>query len=259
MIRRESNAYLVENDAADPRQAPSDESFFADRKARNTRRWDRVATAEAVHRDPYDSRPDYFTITAQQREQLQSEYKRARAHASAEAGKHFDVIDPQPEQVRYSRLPTIEAWGPGGMREFTLIEWRALSSAAEATPMSVVCSGGRTYWYFQGEFYSGTDELEAPDVAALIEARRIKMRRAVSRSYAIVQAQTDSAPTRHRIPDEVKSVVWVRDQGACVYCGAVQDLQYDHVIPLVMGGADSAKNLQLLCASCNREKGGNLV
>ena len=41
-------------------------------------------------------------------------------------------------------------------------------------------------------------------------------------------------------------------------CGAQFDLQYDHVIPVALGGATTAANLQVLCAPCNRRKGAGL-
>ena len=52
--------------------------------------------------------------------------------------------------------------------------------------------------------------------------------------------------------------VWERDGGRCVRCGAQQDLQYDHIIPLARGGADTTENLQLLCAPCSRAKGDSI-
>jgi 5-methylcytosine-specific restriction endonuclease McrA len=57
----------------------------------------------------------------------------------------------------------------------------------------------------------------------------------------------------------VKVLVWRRDQGQCVQCGTNRNLEFDHIIPLSMGGASTARNLQLLCEACNRLKGGNLV
>ena len=70
-------------------------------------------------------------------------------------------------------------------------------------------------------------------------------------------AKANSA--RQRIPDDVKIFVWNRDGGRCVNCGSKENLEYDHVIPVNMGGSNTARNLQLLCETCNRSKGGNLV
>ena len=56
----------------------------------------------------------------------------------------------------------------------------------------------------------------------------------------------------------LQKAVWERDGGRCARCGAQQDLQYDHIIPLSRGGADTADNLQLLCAPCARAKGESI-
>jgi hypothetical protein len=71
-------------------------------------------------------------------------------------------------------------------------------------------------------------------------------------------ARAPSTGGRRPIPDDVKIFVWRRDEGRCVNCGSNQDLEYDHIIPVVMGGSDTARNLQLLCEPCNRAKGGSL-
>ena len=41
-------------------------------------------------------------------------------------------------------------------------------------------------------------------------------------------------------------------------CGSRFEIQYDHVIPLSLGGASTAENLQILCAPCNQAKGAQL-
>jgi 5-methylcytosine-specific restriction endonuclease McrA len=57
------------------------------------------------------------------------------------------------------------------------------------------------------------------------------------------------------IPQAVKIKVSNRDQGRCRQCGSEDDLHFDHVIPWSRGGANTVKNVQLLCGRCNRIKG----
>lgn len=64
---------------------------------------------------------------------------------------------------------------------------------------------------------------------------------------------------REPIPDRVKMFVWERDSGRCVSCGSREKLEYDHIIPLSLGGSNTARNIQLLCESCNRSKSGKIV
>ncbi|QIZ39293.1 HNH endonuclease [Saccharopolyspora sp. ASAGF58] len=52
--------------------------------------------------------------------------------------------------------------------------------------------------------------------------------------------------------------VFQRDGGRCVQCGTGFEIQYDHIIPVALGGSSTEENLQLLCAQCNQSKGANL-
>lgn len=61
--------------------------------------------------------------------------------------------------------------------------------------------------------------------------------------------------SRTPIPEAARSEVWRRDNGRCVQCGSKEHLQFDHIIPIVLGGATTVANLQLLCQPCNGSKG----
>lgn len=41
----------------------------------------------------------------------------------------------------------------------------------------------------------------------------------------------------------------------CAYCGSPADLQWEHIVPLAMGGPDNIDNLVRACRSCNLQKG----
>lgn len=64
---------------------------------------------------------------------------------------------------------------------------------------------------------------------------------------------------KRRIPQDVKIAVSARDGGRCRQCGSVQQLHFDHVIPVSRGGANTVANIQLLCGPCNRAKAAKIT
>ncbi len=60
------------------------------------------------------------------------------------------------------------------------------------------------------------------------------------------------------ITQEVKDKVWNRDGGKCVECGSNENLEFDHIIPHSKGGANTYRNIQLLCEPCNRSKSAKI-
>ncbi len=63
---------------------------------------------------------------------------------------------------------------------------------------------------------------------------------------------------REPIPQQVKMYVWQRDGGRCAKCKGNKKLEYDHIIPLIKGGSNTERNIQLLCQDCNRSKGSEI-
>ena len=130
------------------------------------------------------------------------------------------------------------------------------------TPVEIGCDDERrrTYWLFRDEFYWEDEGYDEVAVKALILERLTQKDRRVQRAVALMQqTQAMDVPARAPIPDEVKIFVWNRDGGRCVRCGSNQLLEFDHIIPVAMGGANTARNLQLLCETCNRSKGAALA
>ncbi|MBN1364901.1 MAG: HNH endonuclease [Syntrophaceae bacterium] len=57
------------------------------------------------------------------------------------------------------------------------------------------------------------------------------------------------------IPSDIKKIVWERDNGRCVICGASDELHFDHDLPYSKGGASiTPDNVRILCARHNLQK-----
>jgi len=146
--------------------------------------------------------------------------------------------------------------------ELTGVRWSrrafaALQADQEQRPVALLSDPPRTYWLFEQRVYWEDDELAPADVLALVRQRRRRARDALERAHAALAADA-AAPRRRALPRAVRRAVFERDGGRCVECGSRFELQYDHVIPLALGGADTVANIQILCAPCNRVKGAGI-
>jgi len=120
---------------------------------------------------------------------------------------------------------------------------------------------GVTWWMYKDYFYIEDEGCTREEILILIEAYLKEREHKFKKIQYDVESQKDPTyqPTREPIPDDVKIFVWQRDGGRCVKCGSREKLEFDHIIPLARGGSNTARNIQLLCEKCNRQKGDSLV
>lgn len=148
-------------------------------------------------------------------------------------------------------------WELGPISDKQLKSWRVLQrkDAIEVGP---------GWFWFQNSFHRTEDSsLTALDVKALILEKENQRRLKLEKAHAVMaMVENLEKPVgkrgRPKIPPHVQISVFQRDGGQCVNCGSKTNLEFDHMIPYSMGGADSVGNLQLMCLDCNRRKGATL-
>lgn len=117
------------------------------------------------------------------------------------------------------------------------------------------------FFYYEDAWYYTEENLDEDDVEALIEetyARKDrKLRRQIDKAKRMQPDISESFP-REKLSEGVQNSVWTRDGGKCVQCGSRRNLEFDHIIPVSKGGGNTARNIQLLCEKCNREKGSKI-
>jgi 5-methylcytosine-specific restriction endonuclease McrA len=73
---------------------------------------------------------------------------------------------------------------------------------------------------------------------------------------SVVSLKTYIQPSRH--PAFTRFNVFLRDKFTCQYCGAHDDLTFDHVIPRSKGGQTEWENVVAACSPCNLRKADKL-
>lgn len=144
--------------------------------------------------------------------------------------------------------------------EFTFPNATFRGFLASDEPVAIVRDGRRALWMDGDDFYWENDGLTQEAVGLLLWDRSRRHDAKLDRLRKIkVRAEDIEARRRERIPEEVRAHVWERDDGRCVTCGAEDDLQFDHVIPVAKGGGNGVQNVQVLCGDCNLLKSDSIA
>jgi hypothetical protein len=122
-------------------------------------------------------------------------------------------------------------------------EWAKRASGHGRAPRFILEIEGEAIWLFNGDWIVADPALSLDDLSAVIAPG----------------GGEGSRPGPHAgLDPEVVQFVWERDAGRCVRCGSVANLEVDRIVPVYLGGADTAANLQLLCRNCVRDKSHQL-
>lgn len=139
-------------------------------------------------------------------------------------------------------------------------EMKSMAERSKVMPVKYLAVGDRNYWRYDDRWFTDSDGHDSDEVRALVVTYDMRLDKKLSQAKTAASAQRlPDGSLRETIPESVRHSVWERDGGACRSCGSKSDLQYDHLIPVSMGGANSIDNLQILCGSCNRRKGASVV
>ena len=111
-------------------------------------------------------------------------------------------------------------------------------------PVFVARAGDRQWWWWRDTFYWESGDYEPEDVRTVLLMLERDDEQDLERELGLHLVDP--------IPADVKRLVFERDRGRCLACGSEELIQYDHVVPFSMGGANEPQNLRLLCAGCNR-------
>ena len=143
---------------------------------------------------------------------------------------------------------------------YTSSEFREIESAQLEAFVLVRTSERGQLVKYRDDWYWADSDLSEEDISAVLKARKVRRDASIQRAKSI--SQLDETPRKESrrvgIPEDLRLLVWQRDSGKCAKCGSTSELQFDHIIPIALGGATSEENLQVLCGPCNRSKGASV-
>ncbi len=132
----------------------------------------------------------------------------------------------------------------------------AVSVSPEACPALVLNADFRPLSYYPLSLWSWQDTIKAVflDRVNIVSEydRCIRSPSFEMRLPSVVSLKTYVQPARQ--PAFTRFNVFLRDRFTCQYCGAHDDLTFDHVLPRSKGGQTTWENVVAACSPCNLRK-----
>jgi hypothetical protein len=112
----------------------------------------------------------------------------------------------------------------------------------------------RCFAVYHDQLWASLLVYSAPEWMQLIEQNIDREKHRLDR----ILGRGTETRVRMAIPTSVRRAVWTRDAGQCVRCGSRNRLEFDHIIPISLGGSTTERNFELLCEACNRAKSAEI-
>jgi 5-methylcytosine-specific restriction endonuclease McrA len=146
----------------------------------------------------------------------------------------------------------------------------AVLNGREVDIMAYVLTNGNYYIRItENGGVAKTKDVNEAQIYLTMEKAKERLEKAQSKTkgYYILDIVTNEkyklnrSRRRIRFPEEARKLIYNTANGRCILCGrkiTYDNMTLDHIVPLVMNGADDISNLQCTCKACNEFKGSIL-
>jgi HNH endonuclease len=139
-------------------------------------------------------------------------------------------------------------------------KYEHLSRLQRTAPVRLMAKSKWSWWWYRDRFWWADRGLGAGELASTIVTMDVAshdQREASERAQADLFHHNGDASPEFVLPEHIRREVWIRNDGRCVDCGATSSLAFDHVLPLTVGGSNTAPNLELRCRPCQVRRRDN--